>query len=118
MEDTLAVYTRPYDPRCPLVCLDEMPVQLLADARAPLLTRPGQPARVDYEYERRGTANLFMVYEPLAGRRWVTATARRTAIDWAPQIQALVDVRYPDPDRIVLVLNNLSTHTPGSLSEA
>jgi hypothetical protein len=118
MEDILAVYTRPYDPRRPLVCLDEMPEQLLADARAPLPMRPGKPARVDYEYERRGTANLFMVYEPLAGRRWVTATARRTAVDWARQIQELVDVRYPDAERIVLVLDNLNTHTPGSLYEA
>jgi hypothetical protein len=95
-----------------------MPVQLLAATRPPLPPQPGKPARVDYEYERRGTANLFMVCEPLAGRRWVTATHRRTASDWAEQIKMLVDLRYPDAERIVLVLDNLNTHTPGSLYEA
>ena len=124
MEDILDVYTRPYDPRRPLVCLDEMPEQLLADTRVPLppeparAERPGRPARVDYEYERRGTVNLFLVCEPLVGRRWVTVTDRRTAIDWAHQIQTLVDERYPEAERIVLVLDNLNTHTPGSLYEA
>jgi hypothetical protein len=124
MADILDVYTRPYDPARPLVCLDEMPEQLLAEVRAPLPPAPareeraGRPARVDYEYERRGTANLFMVCEPLAGRRWVTVTDRRTAIDWAHQIQDLVEVRYPGAERIVLVLDNLNTHTPGSLYEA
>ncbi len=124
MEDILDIYTRPYDPTRPVVCLDEMPEQLLADARPPLPMQPGQPARaglperVDYEYERRGTANLFMVCEPLTGRRWVTVTDRRTAIDWARQIKELVDVRYADAERIVLVLDNLNTHTPGSLYEA
>ena len=118
MEDLLAVYTRPYDPRRPLVCLDEMPEQLLADVRPPLPLQPGQPERVDYEYERCGTANLFMVCEPLAGRRYVTVTDRRTAVDWARQIKDLVDGRYPAAERIVLVLDNLNTHTPGSLYEA
>ena len=118
MEDILDVYTRPYDPRRPLVCLDEMPEQLLADVRPPLPMQPARPARVDYEYERRGTANLFLVCEPLAGQRWVTVTDRRTAIDWAHQIKDLVDGRYPDVERIVLVLDNLNTHTPGSLYEA
>ena len=118
MEDILDVYTRPYDSQRPLVCLDELPEQLLADTRAPLPLQPGQPARVDYEYERRGTANLFMVCEPLAGRRWVTVTDRRTARDWAHLIRDLVEVRYPAAERIVLVLDNLNTHTPGSLSEA
>ncbi len=124
MEDILDVYTRPYNPARPLVCLDEMPEQLLADTRAPLPPEParaertGRPARVDYEYERRGTANLFLVCEPLAGQRWVTVTDRRTAIDWAHQIKELVDGRYPVAERIVLVLDNLNTHTPGSLYEA
>ncbi len=124
MEDVLDVYTRPYDPRRPLVCFDEMPEQLLADVRPPLPPesareeRPGRPARADYEYERRGTANLFLVCEPLAGRRWVTVTDRRTAVDWAHQIKDLVDRRYPEAERLVLVLDNLNTHTPGSLYEA
>jgi hypothetical protein len=118
MEDVLEVYTRAYDPRRPLVCLDELPEQLLADTRGPLPQRPGQPQRVDYEYERCGTANLFLLCEPLAGQRWVTATDRRTAVDWAHQIRDLVDVRYPDAERIVLVEDNLNTHTPGSLYEA
>lgn len=118
MEDLLEVYTRPYDPRRPLVCLDEMPEQLLADTRAPLPMQPSRPEQIDYEYARCGTANLFMVCEPLAGRRWVTVTARRTARDWARQIKDVVDVRYPEAERIVLVLDNLNTHTPGSLYEA
>lgn len=118
MEDILAVYTRPYDPRRPLVCLDEMPEQLLADVRPPLPMQRGRPARVDYEYARRGTANLFLVCEPLVGQRWVTVTDRRTARDWAQQIKHLVDVRYPGAERIVLVLDNLNTHTPGSLYNA
>jgi hypothetical protein len=118
MEDILSVYTRPYDPRRPQVCLDEMPEQLLADARPPLPMEPGRPERVDYEYERRGTANLFMACEPLAGRRWVQVTDRRTAVDWAQQIKDLVDVRYPEAQRIVLVMDNLNTHTPASLYEA
>ena len=118
MEDILEVYTRPYDPRRPLVCMDEMPEQLLADTRLALPPQPGRPARVDYEYERRGTANLFLGCEPLVGQRWVAVTDRRTAIDWAQQIKHLVDVRYPEAERIVLVRDNLNTHTPGSLYEA
>jgi len=118
MEDVLEVYTRPYAPTRPQVCLDEMPEQLLADVRAPIPMEAGQPARQDYEYERRGTANLFMVCEPLTGRRWVDVTDRRTALDWAQVIKTLVDVRYPTAERIVLVMDNLNTHTPGSLYEA
>lgn len=118
MEDILEVYTRPYDPQRPLVCLDELPEQLLADVRPALPPEPGQPARWDYEYERRGTVNVFLCCEPLAGQRWVSVTDRRTAIDWAQQIKDLVDVRYPAAERIVLVLDNLNTHTPGSLYEA
>jgi hypothetical protein len=118
MEDLLEVYTRPYDPRRPLVCLDETSKQLLRDARAPLPPRPGQPQRVDYEYEREGVVNLFLACAPLEGRRWVAVTDRRTQIDWAHQIRALVDERYPDAERIVLVQDNLNTHTPASLYEA
>lgn len=118
MADLLEVYTRPYDPNRPVVCLDEQPEQLLGDVRLPLPMQPGQPAREDYEYERRGTANLFLGCEPLAGRRWVEVTDRRTAVDWAHQIKALVDARYPEAERIVLVVDNLNTHTPASLYEA
>lgn len=127
MEDLLAVYTQPSAPARPLVCLDEMPAQLLAEVRPPLPPEPareergGRPARVDYEDyedERCGTANLFLVCEPLAGRRWVTVTDRRTALDWAQQITDLVDERSPAAERIVLVLDNRNTHPPGSLYAA
>lgn len=118
MAAILEVYTRPSDPCRPLLCFDKMPEQLLAEVRPAEPPRPGQPARVDYEYERRGTVNVFLVCEPLAGRRWATVTDRRTAIDWAHQIRELVDVCYPQAERIVLVLDNLNTHTPGSLDAA
>jgi hypothetical protein len=118
MEDVLEVYTRPYDPRRPLVCLDEVSKQLLADARPPLPPAPGRPARIDYEYRRQGTANLFLVCEPLRGWREVRVTDQRTRIDWAHAIRDLVDVHYPHAERIVLVQDNLNTHTPGSLYEA
>ncbi|HZV08824.1 MAG TPA: IS630 family transposase [Novosphingobium sp.] len=118
MEDVLEVYTRPYDPRRPLVCLDETSRQLLAQARPPLAAAPGQPAREDYEYERRGVCNLFLACEPLRGWRDVMVSARRTRIDWAHCIKALADVHYPDAEAIVLVQDNLNTHTPASLYEA
>jgi hypothetical protein len=118
MEDLLDVYTRPYDSRYPLVCMDETSKQLLRDARAPLPVQPHQPARTDYEYERGGVVNLFLFCEPLQGQRWVDVTERRTKVDWAHQIQDLVDVRYPAAERIVLVLDNLNTHTPAALYEA
>jgi DDE superfamily endonuclease len=115
MEDILEVYTRPYDPYRPLVCLDETSKQLLRDTRASLPPAPGRPSRVDYEYEHEGVVNLFLCCEPLAGRRWVDVTAQRTRRDWALQIQQLVDVRSPDAERIVLVMDQLNTHTPGAL---
>jgi DDE superfamily endonuclease len=115
MEDVLEVYTRPYDPRRPLVCMDETSKQLLRDTRASPPLAPGRPAWVDYEYEREGVVNLFLCCEPLAGRRWVDVTAQRTRRDWAQQIQQLVDVRSPDAERIVLVMDQLNTHTPGAL---
>jgi hypothetical protein len=118
MEDVLAVYTRPYDPRRPQVCLDETSKQLVAETREPIPAAPGQPERVDYEYERQGTANLFMVFEPLAGQRRVTVTERRTAVDFAHVIQELVDVQYPQAEKILLVMDNLNTHKPASLYEA
>jgi transposase len=117
MEDVLSVYTRPYDPERPLICLDEVSKQLVGETRCPRPSQPGRPARYDYEYERRGTANLFLVCEPLRGRRHVAVTERRTKLDWAHVIKDLVDVHYPQAERIVLVLDNLHTHTPGSLYE-
>lgn len=118
MEDVLDVYCRPYDPKRPQVCLDEMSRQLLADTREPLPTAPGQPKRQDYEYRREGTVNLFMCNEPLVGWRHVEVTERRTRVDWAHIIKGLVDVRYPDAEQIVLVMDNLNTHSPASLYEA
>lgn len=117
MEDVLEVYTRPYDPQRPQVCLDEASKQLVAQTRMPLPVSPGQAAREDYEYERRGTANLFMLFEPLAGKRHVKVTQRRTAADFAHVIKELVDEVYPAAEKIVLVMDNLNTHKPASLYE-
>jgi DDE superfamily endonuclease len=117
MEDVLAVYTRPYDPWRPQVCLDETSRQLLAQVTPPRPVAPGQPAREDYEYQRRGVCNLFVVCEPLAGWRDVMVSDRRTRIDWAHCVKDLVDVHYPHAERIVLVQDNLNTHTPASLYE-
>ena len=117
MEDVLAVYTRPYDPLRPQVCMDETSKQLLRDTREPLPMEPGRPERRDYEYERGGVANVFMFMEPLAGRRWIDITEHRTKGDWAHQIEELLDVRYPEAEKIVLVMDNLNTHTPASLYE-
>ncbi len=118
MEEVLDVYTRPYDSRFPQVCMDEVAKQLLRDTRTPLPPQPGEPERLDYEYERAGVVNCFLFCEPLRGHRWVAVTDHRTKRDWAYQIKDLVDCRYPDADRIVLVMDNLNTHTPASLYEA
>jgi hypothetical protein len=118
MEDVLDVYQRPYDPARPVVCLDEKSKQLLGDAREPLPPRPGQPAREDYEYHRHGTVNVFVAFEPLCDRRQLEVTARRTKRDWAAFIKALVDGRYREARRVVLVMDNLNTHSPASLYEA
>jgi transposase len=118
MEDVLEVYTRPYDPLRPQVCMDETSKQVLRDTRAALPMAPGRSRREDYEYERGGVANVFMFTEPLAGRRWVDITEHRTKVDWAHQIEELVDERYPEAERIVLVMDNLNTHSPASLYEA
>lgn len=117
MEDVLDVYTRPYDPQYPQVCMDEVSKQLLEDVRPPLAMTPGQLERVDYEYERNGVANLFLGCEPLAGKRWLTVSDRRTKVDWAYWVKDMVDVRYPEAKRIVLVTDNLNTHTPAALYE-
>jgi hypothetical protein len=118
MEDVLEVYTQPYDPRRPLVCMDEIAKQLLRDTRTPLPPAVGQPARMDYEYERGGVVNCCLFCEPLRGQRWVDVTERRTKLDWAQQIQQLVEVRSPNAERIVLVLDNLNVPTPGALYDA
>jgi hypothetical protein len=118
MEDVLGVYARPYDPRRPQLCLDETSRQLLAEVTAPLPAAPGRPARQDYEYVRQGVCNVFLVCEPLRGWRHVTMSERRTRIDWAHCIRELVDLHYPDTDVIVLVQDNLNTHTPASLYAA
>ena len=118
MEDVLGVYARPRDVAAPVVCMDEMPVQLLKETRVPIPAERGHPRRVDYEYERNGTANIFMFVEPLAGWRQTLVTERRTAVDWAIALRDLVDNRYADARVIVLIMDNLNTHTVGSLYEA
>jgi hypothetical protein len=117
MEDVLEVYHRPYDPKRPQVCMDEANKTLHADAREPLPMAAGRPARQDYEYVRHGSANLFLWFEPLAGKRHVKVTERRTKQDWATLMRELVDVYYPEAEKVVLVLDNLNTHTLGSLYE-
>lgn len=118
MEDVLDVYIRPHDPARPLVCLDETSKQLVAETRTPAPMRPGRKARHDYEYRRNGTANLFMLFAPLEGWRHVEVTARRTAVDYARILRDLSDIHFPGAEKIVLVQDNLNTHTPASLYEA
>jgi transposase len=118
MEDVLEVYHRPFDPQRPQVCLDEASKQLLGETREPLPLAPGVPRRQDYEYERNGTSNLFMLFDPLLGRRRVKVTARRTKVDLAAMLREIVDVDYPEAEVVVLVMDNLNTHTLGALYEA
>jgi len=118
MEDVLDVYARPYDPKRPLVCMDESNKQLLDNTREPLPMTPGQPARIDHEYQRQEVANLFMFFEPLAGQRHIRVTDRRTRQDWAIAMRELADVWYPNAETIVVVLDNLNTHNPASFYEA
>ena len=118
MEDVLEVYKRPYDAKRPMVCFDEMPKQLVAETRQALPARPGQVRRYDYEYRRHGVANVFMMFEPLKARRQVKVTDRRTKKDFAECLRALAEVHYPEAETIVLVADNLNTHTFGSLYEA
>ena len=118
MEDVLEVYVRPHNESRPLVCLDETSKQLVAETRQPLPMRRGEPARYDYEYARNGTANMFMLFAPLEGWRHVVVTERRTAIDYAGILKELSDVHFAKADKIVLVQDNLNTHTPASLYEA
>ena len=118
MEDVLEVYQRPRDPQRPLVCLDETSKQLIMEVRAPVPMKPGHPARHDYEYERNGVANLFMLFAPLEGWRHVKVTDRHAAIDYAHVLKDLSDVHFPSAIKIVLVQDNLSTHTTASLYQA
>ena len=118
MEDVLEVYHRPYDEKRPLVCLDEASKQLIGEAVQPLPAEPGQPERFDYEYVRNGTANLFMLSEPLLGWRTVWVTERRTAKDFAEVVRWLVEDVHEEAEKVVLVCDNLNTHKPASLYEA
>jgi hypothetical protein len=114
MEDVLEVYTRPYDPKRPQVCMDETTKQLVADILEPIPAQPGQVERIDYEYKREGVADLFMFFEPLAGKRFVKVTDQRTRKDWAEAMRDLSDVIYPQAEKIVIVMDNLNTHSPAS----
>jgi hypothetical protein len=118
MEDILDTYALPYDPQVPLICMDEQPFQLLDDVIKPLPMKQGCPRREDYEYERKGTCSIFVFTEPLKGWRHIEATARRTKIDWAHQVEQLLTVYFPEAERIRLVMDNLNTHTIGSLYQA
>jgi transposase len=115
MEDVLDVYTRPLDPKHPQVCFDESSKQQVKEVRTPVLVAPGQPARFDTEYERNGVSNLFMFFAPLLNWRHVKVTDHRTARDWAECMRDLVDVHFPEAERITVVLDNLNTHTPAAL---
>jgi hypothetical protein len=118
MEDVLEVYHRPYDPDRPVVCVDEKPVQLVGEVAEAVPAKPGQPERIDYEYTRNGTANIFVASEPLLGWRGMSVTERRTAKDWAEFVRWLVDDVYGEAEVVVLVMDNLNTHKVGSLYEA
>lgn len=118
MEDILEVYHRRLDPKRPLVCMDEMPYQLISEMRLPLPLRVGQTQCCDYEYKREGVVNIFMVFAPLLGQRWTRITKRRTYKDWAYLVRDIVDRLFPDAERVVLVMDNLNTHVGGALYEA
>ncbi|WP_442938642.1 IS630 family transposase [Nostoc sp.] len=115
MEDVLEIYHLPYNPNQPVICMDEQPIQLVKETRIPLPAKPGQPESVDYEYERNGTANIFMFTEPLSGWRKTVVSERRTAVDWATQIKHLLDNDYAQSDKIILVCDQLNTHKLSSL---
>lgn len=115
MEDILEVYARPYDPRFPVLCMDESSIQLIGEVQAPIPAAPGHPVLVDDEYVRKGVANIFIEVEPLGGKRQVKITERRTQLDWASFIQEMLEERYPEADKVVLVMDNLNTHNIASL---
>ncbi len=118
MENVLETYEKPYDSSRPVICMDEQPVQLVKETRSEIPATKDHPRRVDYEYERNGTASIFMFCEPLAGWRQATARAQRTKFDWAQEVASLLDERYAGCDRITLVCDNLNTHTAGAFYEA
>jgi len=118
MENVLETYARPYDPAHPVLCMDEQPVQLVKETRQPIPATKDHAKRLDYEYERNGTASIFMFAEPLSAWRQATARPRRTKLDWAREVAPLLDGRYADCQRITLVCDNLNTHTPGAFYEA
>jgi hypothetical protein len=118
MEDVLEVYQRPHNPQMPVVCMDEQPTQLVGETRTILPAEPGRPERVDYEYERNGTAVNFLFTEPLAGWRKVSVRETKKKTDWAVEIRELLEVDYPEVTKVVLICDNLNTHTPAALYEA
>jgi hypothetical protein len=118
MEEVLETYEKPYDPACPVVCMDEQPVQLIKETRTPIAATAKHPKRVDYEYERAGTASIFMFTEPLSGWREAAARESKTKLDWALEMARLLDGRYAQCERVILVLDNLNTHTKGAFYEA
>ncbi|HEX3149685.1 MAG TPA: IS630 family transposase [Gemmataceae bacterium] len=118
MEDVLEVYSRPYDPRFPVLCMDEQPMQLLKETRTPIAATVAHPKRVDYEYERAGTASIFMFCEPLSGWRDVAVQMRRTKVEWAREIAELLRTRFAAAEKVLLVCDNLNTHTKGAFYEA
>lgn len=118
MEDVLDLYHEPYDPSRPVVCMDETSKQLVAETRVPIPAGPGRPRRIDYEYERKGAANIFMFAEPLRGWRWAPVSERRTRVDWAQAVRDLLEVHYPSAKLLRLVMDNLNVHSVASLYEA
>jgi hypothetical protein len=118
MEDVLETYAKPYDSEHPVLTMDEQPVQLIGETRVPISATKRHPERVDYEYERRGTASIFMFAEPLAAFRQATARPQRTKVDWALEVAQLLDTRYADCETVTLVCDNLNTHTKGAFYEA
>ena len=118
MENVLEAYARPYDPGHPVVCMDEQPVQLLGETRKSIPATKDRPRRIDYEYERAGTACVFMFNEPLGGWRKVSVRKQRTKTDWAQEMEELLETRYKDARKVTLVCDNLNTHTPGAFYEA
>jgi hypothetical protein len=118
MEAVLETYAQPYDPKYPVICMDEQPVQLHREVRTPIPATAKHGKRVDYEYERAGTASIFMMTEPLAGWRQVSVRPRRTKVDWAIEMAQLLEGRYADCERVILVCDQLNTHTKGAFYEA